>query len=442
MNYIYLFVSLFLFAACSFKTTPQPQNIAGFTEVSQDVATYTKGIDRGYLSDIDSFKKDYFHVWNIEKIDTPLKEAMWIFNVFTPEKSFGENLQKIDKKFFDALLENSNFQEYATLNSKALTLVKSNLRAAPTDRPLLRDPQLAGEGFPFDYLQNSTIEANKPILVSHYSKDRAWVFVESSFAQGWMHSRDILFLDEPESEVWQNSMQTFLLKDNLALYDEDGKFLFYSHVGMMLPLVDALKTDNIVLTANKYKNAQPSFHSSLVSSDESSNNILAFNSENINKIINQLLKVNYGWGGMYGQRDCSSTIRDFFIPFGIWLPRNSYKQSQVGEVISLEDMSDEEKIQTIKKYGIPFETLLYKQGNIVLYVGVVDDKIIVFQNLWGIKTRKDDKDGRYIIGKTVFSTLDIGKNLDYYDEDASFLKNLNSMNIVTKFTKFETGLEI
>lgn len=442
MNAIYAIAFLFLFSACSFKTTPEVQKIVGLSEVSQDVSIYTQGIDKGYISDSDSFKKKYFRVWNIKKIKTPLKEAMWVFNVFTPEKSFGENLQKIDKNFFDTILKNSNFQEYATLNQKALTLVKSNLRAAPTQRPLLRDPKLAGEGFPFDYFQNSTIEANKPILVSHYSKDRSWVFVESSFAAGWIRSRDIVFITQQESDMWQNARMSFLLKDNFPIYDENGSFLFHSHIGMVLPLVESNQTNNLVLTASGYDNSKAHFHSSLLSSTNSSNEIVAFNSKNINSIIQELLKVNYGWGGMFGQRDCSSTIRDFFIPFGIWLPRNSYMQSRVGEVIALKGMSDHEKIETIKKYGVPFETLLYKQGHIVLYAGVVDDKVIVFQNMWGVKIRKDDKDGRYIVGKSVFSTLEVGKNLKYYDEDASLLKNLKSMNIVTKSIRVQTGLKI
>ena len=174
------------------------------------------------------------------------------------------------------------------------------------------------------------------------------------------------------------------------------------------------------------------FDSSIVSSKVTHCGILAFNRKNINAIISELQKVNYGWGGMYGQRDCSSTVRDFFAPFGVWLPRNSYKQSRVGKVISLENMSNKEKLQTIKKYGVAFKTLLYKQGHIVLYAGTIDKKVIVLQNLWGIKTFKNHKEGRFIIGKVIFSTLKVGENLTYYDESASLLKNLKSMNIVTQ----------
>ncbi len=141
-----------------------------------------------------------------------------------------------------------------------------------------------------------------------------------------------------------------------------------------------------------------------------------------------MLKSNYGWGGMYGQRDCSSTLRDAFIPFGIWLPRNSLQQSKLGDVISLEGLSDEAKIATIKEKATAFKTLLYKQGHIVLYVGTYKGKVVVFQNTWGIKTDKDGIEGRFIVGKTLFSTLQIGEDLKEYDEDAGLLRNLKSMN--------------
>jgi hypothetical protein len=107
-------------------------------------------------------------------------------------------------------------------------------------------------------------------------------------------------------------------------------------------------------------------------------------------------------------------------------------QGKVGKVISFKNMTDEEKIETIKKDAIPFETLLYKRGHIVLYVGTYDDKIVVFHNTWGIKTNKDGKEGRFIIGKPIFSTLTVGKHLKYYDDEESILTQLKSMNIVTQ----------
>ena len=407
------------------------EQVRDLQEIPQDVSVYTKGLNAGYISSLEAYKKSYFKPWHQEKITAPLEEVMWAYNVFTPEKSYGENLQHIEQSFFDTMQENSNFSAYATLNRPALSLKNLNLRAFPTNRPLFRDPNAAGEGFPFDYLQNSTVGANKPLLVSHYSKDRAWVFVESSFAHGWVNSSDIVFMPRKYIKAWESVQQGFLLKDNTPLYDTKNNFLFYSRIGMMLPLIDANATTTTLLSVSKYADGEPFFHASTLASDVAHSGILSFNETNVNAVISQLQKMHYGWGGMYGQRDCSSTMRDFFAPFGIWLPRNSSKQAQVGKVISLEGMSDAQKLATIKKEGVAFRTLLYKRGHIVLYAGVYDGKVIVFQNMWGVKTLKHGKAGRFVVGRAVFSTLEIGKHLYYYDTKASLLSHLSSMNILT-----------
>jgi len=327
--------------------------------------------------------------------------------------------------------ENSNFADYSSVNKRAITLKKLNIRAFPTDRPVLRDPDKAGEGFPFDYMQNSTIAANKPIFISHYSKDREWAFIRSSFTYGWVKVRDIVILEKKETDLWQNAQQIFILKDHEPFYTQKGDFLFQSTIGTMLPLIDKNDKNFHVLTVATYKLKEPYYVNATLSKKFGHNGILKFTANNINRIMHELLHVNYGWGGIYNQRDCSSTLRDFFAPFGIWLPRNSYQQSKIGKVISLENMSDTKKIETIKKYGVPFETLLYKKGHIVLYVGIKNDKIIIFQNVWGVKTLHNGVTGRFIIGKTVFSTLQMGNNLPDFDESASFVKNLKSMNIIT-----------
>ena len=405
--------------------------IDGLDNVSQDVSLYSANIDKGYISSLDNYAKHYFQAWNIDTMDIPLKDAMWAYKAFNEKNSYGENLQPLDRIFFQKMLENSNFLKYATLNQRGITLKKLNIRAFPTDRPVLRDPKQAGEGFPFDYMQNTSIAANKPIFISHYSKDRAWVFIKSSFAYGWVKARDITFLANRYTRIWQDAQQIFFTQDNKPLYAPKKEFLFYSTIGTMLPLIEEKSKEFSVLTIANYKLNRPYYINTTLNKRIGHNGILAFNTKNINKIMRQLLHVNYGWGGLYNQRDCSSTLRDFFAPFGIWLPRNSYQQSKVGEVISLENMSDEEKMTLIKKKGIAFETLLYKKGHIVLYVGTYHDKIIIFQNVWGIKTLDGNKEGRLVVGEPVFSTLEMGSNLSNFDKNASLLKNLKSMNILT-----------
>jgi hypothetical protein len=119
---------------------------------------------------------------------------------------------------------------------------------------------------------------------------------------------------------------------------------------------------------------------------------------------------------------------DFYAPFGLWLPRNSSQQAKIGEVISLNDLRSSEKIKIIKEKAKPFRTLIYKKGHIGLYVGTYENKIVMYNNVWGIKTIKDGVEGRFIIGKPIFSTLEVGSNLREYDKDSSMLKKLKSIS--------------
>lgn len=432
MKYLFALAVFVFFVGCSTKST-KPLVIEDLVNIPQDVSVFVKNFDENdTVYDIQKeYEQNYFSIWNIERPKESLEEIKWPFDTFKVGESYGENLQLLDQSFFDEMLENSNFDKYATLNKRAVTLKYVNLRAFPTIRPLLKDPTLAGEGFPFDYLQNSSIEANKPLFVSHYSKDKEWVYVFSSFASGWLKVRDIAFIPKRYTDKWQNAQQVFITKDDVPIYDSDGNFLFDSKIGMMLALISEDKDSFTVLTVSGYKNSKPLYLKSKISKEIAHKGIYKLTRENLEKVMSGVFNTNYGWGGIYAQRDCSSTIRDMFAPFGIWLPRNSFQQSKVGKVISLEELSDNEKINVIKEQAVPFETLFYKPGHILLYVGTYNGKVIAFHNTWGIKTKKLGKEGRVIVGKTVFSTLRLGKDQDYFDEEGEILKNIKSMNIIT-----------
>ena len=444
MKYISIVLVATLFVAC----VPQEQvevkkeNISieeedivieDLVKIPQDISYYVKDINTSKLYDIQKkYEASYFSVWDIQKPPLSLKETQWPFEAFNSSKSYGENLQPLEEDFFDAMRVQSNSHAYATLNQKALTIKHANIRAFPTNKPLLHDPSIAGEGFPFDYLQNSSINANVPLFISHYSLDKQWVFIFNSFTFGWLKTNEIVFMDDTHVEEWKNAQQIMIVKEGVPLYTKEGLALFDTRIGMMFALVSEDENTYTILSVSRYKNHQAMFHKSIIEKNVGSKGILMFNKANIESIIGEISKTKYGWGGVYSQRDCSSTLMDFYTPFGIWLPRNSSKQAQIGEVLNLKKLNDEDKIQFIKEEGIPFQTLLYRKGHIVLYAGIVEDEIIVYQNVWGIRTKKDGVEGRFIIGKTVFSTLKLGNELKDYDESAELLRNIESMNILTR----------
>ena len=446
MKVVYLLIFALFFTACMQENSAVPQKrqksiVAKNKEYVSDLKNFEQNVS-AYIDDsfqehqiasLESYETYYFTPWNREKITISLDDAMWAYRTFDENNSYGDNLQPLKRAFFTHIKEYSNYQAYATLNKKAITLKRVNLRAFPTDKPLFLDPKKAGEGFPFDYLQNSLIAANKPLLVSHYSKDRAWVFVQASFAYGWIPSDTIAFVPDRYAKLYQEAKKDFLIKEGRAIYDEEQNYLFDSRIGMMLPVISYGKESDSVLTMSHYKNIHEALYNhSKIQKDIFHRGILKFNKKNIVTVFNAVSKVRYGWGGIYGERDCSSILRDFYAPFGLWLPRNSSAQSKIGRVISFDGMSDEEKIQTIKKYGVAFETLLYKRGHILLYVGIKEGNVVVFHNTWGVKTKENQKEGRFIIGKPVFSSLMLGSNLKNYDKNASILSHLKSMNILTQ----------
>ncbi len=410
------------------------QEIYDLIHMPQEPTPYLKNIKENVpiYNAQKKYKKYYFSMWNIKKPIESLSSVKWPFASYCVGESYGENFQLLKKSFFDTMLENANFNTFATINKKALTLKETNIRAYPTIKPLLMDPSLAGEGFPFDYMQNSIIAANKPIFISHYSKDREWAYIFSSFTSGWIKTDEFVILNKQYTDKWQKAQQVRIVKEGIPIYSDSGGFLFKSKIGMMFALISENKKTYTILTVSSYKNSKPLFIKSKIQKNIAQKEVLTFNRSNLANIIDEVSISNYGWGGMYGQRDCSSMLRDLFSPFGIWLPRNSYRQSKIGKVISFNGMNDEDKIKLIKEKAIPFQTLLYKKGHIVLYVGTYNDEIVVFHNTWGIKTLKDDVEGRIVIGKAVFSSLKLGKNQENYDEESEILRNLKSMNILTQ----------
>ncbi len=434
--YTLMSVGILMLSGCSPKIDDglQPE-IADLHRFPQEPSLYAERniIDKEHLQAIQKdYLQNYYTVWNIQAPPEALDNVLWPFRSYTAGKSYGENLKPLSQMWFDEMRAHSNFQAYGSLNQYALTTGFSHLRNFPTHKPLFADPDKAGEGYPFDYLQNSGVHANEPLFVSHYSLDGAWIYVFTAYATGWLPSDSIVFLDGTQVREWKESRHIRFTKEFYPLKDEEGHFIFYSRMGMVLPLLKEEKDVYVVKVSVSDRFNAPVFMNVKIPKETATADTLIFNRSNLGRLSQEMMQSNYGWGGLNESRDCSSTLRDLFTPLGVWLPRNSSQQGQIGKVISLEAMNNAEKLEHIKAKAIPFETLLYLQGHVVLYLGEYNGEVMILHNMWGIKTFKEDGEGRVIVGKTVISTLEIGKEIEGFDNDYSLLSKLKSMNIITE----------
>jgi hypothetical protein len=137
---------------------------------------------------------------------------------------------------------------------------------------------------------------------------------------------------------------------------------------------------------------------------------------NVARLARELAGEPYGWGGLGGKRDCSSLTRDLFFPFGLTLPRNSGEQAGAGKFTSFKNLPPADKESLILRQGVPWRTLLWTPGHIMLYIGSHRGKPLIFHNFWSVKTRDSGGTrGKIIVGRASITTLHPGSELPNLD---------------------------
>jgi hypothetical protein len=415
-------LSTLLFTACSIK-----EPISGVTAPkNQDIVELSKKADDDFINQNkatkDYFDK-YFRPWSASKVSYPKNEAMWGHS-YKNRKVYLENHQLATKEWFDKVINNSNFDEYNVVPKKAITLKNTNVRVLPSNSPMFYDPTKPGEGFPFDYNQNSLIKINTPVLVSHLSKDKAWAYIESSIVGGWVEINSIAFVDNEFIKNFKTTNYYVSVKEKFPIYDPI--FREYVKVATIFP-----KKGDKYIIAKKDDNQNAIITYIDLQNDEIEAMPVSFNSANRIKLLNELLEEPYGWGGLLNNRDCSSFTQDFFAPFGKFLHRNSKAQTTNGKFLDMSNLSLDEKKEFMKKHGVPFSTLVYLKGHIMLYVGVKNNEPLVVHNVWSVRLKDDTgRKYRHIIGKATITTLEPGKGMKDFDEDNNILKKVTGITIL------------
>lgn len=354
----------------------------------------------------------FFAPWGLARTSIPAQEAFWGTAAYGSKQGYAENLQPYPRERWEQLVAQQNMAAYPSLAAPAIVTRNTALRVLPSHRPFFLDPSLPGEGFPFDYFQNSALWLGTPVFISHASLDRSWVFVETAFTSGWMRHEDLAMADEPFRTEYRSRVMAAVLTDDTSLLG-GGRHLGQAHIGAIFPLHSRAGQDLVVKVPLRDASGMAQTGLAHLGPRQASLMPLPLTSRTVASLADAMAGQLYGWGGLYENRDCSSTLRDLYLPFGIWLPRNSSQQARQGEqLIDLEGMDAERKLATIRGLGKPFLSLIWMPGHIGLFLGTdLRGEPLMLHNIWGVRTvLPDGGAGRAVIGRLVISTLRPGED--------------------------------
>lgn len=365
-----------------------------------------------YLDEHYSPWHDQFRWNSSEDMKTLLHNAA---EAYLNGNAWGVSRQPISKVWLTQVIDNMDLASFPNANHNAITVSDVDLRLFPTHEPVYDNWDKAGEGHPFDYLQNSHIYFNKPVYLLHTSKDKAWqLVVVGDNSIGWVPANSVVTVSsfvQKQLEQTKQHATPLLPKQNIQVND---RFIAKTHLGQVFPVEREVDNEFKIKVVIDNGSQQGKIVKANLSKTQLAEFPLQYDAATLAMLGNQLHSTPYGWGGIYGYLDCSQLMQSLFSAVGVWLPRNSRDQAQlVDGFVDLSSYSLEDKSRMLKANGIPFHTLIYLPGHIGLYLGFDDDNIYMFHTPWALRTQIEGSEaqGRDIIGRALVTTLDLGTNL-------------------------------
>ena len=412
-------------ASSAIDTMPANQ-IKDTLEIPQDTTPFSKKIitmsNDEQLEYYRRYNEKFFEPWDTGMVMLSEGEKTWQFK-YAKERTYHDDGTTIPSSWYKKQIKNSNFSKSDTLSLPAITLRHTNLRLYPSSEGIYYDPKRTGEGFPFDYSQNSSVHINTPLITSHYSLDKKWVYAQTSFASGWIKVEDMAFVTAEFQSKFRNDDYSITVKDNLDLSDDTNGHISLVKIGSIFPIDPETKK---YIIAKKDEKGYAYIEKVTVNDiDIIAHKPIKFNQFNIAYISKQLVGEPYGWGGGYETRDCSALTRDFFAPFGIYLARNSRQQANGGnEFISLKGLDAKSKEKTILANAKPFRSMLFVPGHITLYLGERKGEPIILHNYWGVRLNDGSKK---VMARAIITTTKPGSELANVKKKSMLINTLTGI---------------
>jgi len=399
-------------AGCHHWPTPEdlsriPQNMA---PLGREAAWRVKPavaarLARAYLS-------EHYSPWQRGAAKYGPRDLVETYAKVAAEPGWGANMRRHGREWLDRLERLVDLNNFRGRAVPGITLARVNLRLLPTENPDFFGIR-AGGGFPFDRLQQTALHPGTPLLITHRSADRSWLWVESGVAAGWLPADKAAPLGAAPRAHWRSVPLLTILRDDTPLYGSDGRFLFKASIGALFPLLEKGPDHYLVLAPRPGPGGQAELAPAVLAAEAAAPWPLPLSSRRVAAVAQGMLGVPYGWGGLYGWRDCSAATKDLFAVFGLWLDRNSGDQAKNGaRYLDLSGASPADKGRLIRAHAVPLASLLWLPGHIMLFAGQSEGEFRVWHAVWGVRTWGPFRgEGRAVVGQTALTSLNLGMEI-------------------------------
>ncbi|MFB3885839.1 MAG: SH3 domain-containing protein [Thermodesulfobacteriota bacterium] len=368
--------------------------------------------------------KDLKEEWTKEEILTLLDEDWQGFGR-TDEIRYGRYGSPHEDSFWSELIRNLNRESLGEKSRMLFGLIakRTDIRVFPTDEISM----VSSTSYEFDRFQHSSISPGSLIGIYHFSRDRLWAYVQTGFIRGWVRTTAVAIAkDKKEAIDYEEAKERLLMRGSFVkIFGEPSlrQVVFAAQMGNTFPMLNQPHTGTgreqpsstraryILQIPFREADGTLTFRKGYVSKDEDVHRgFLPYTQENLANQAFKMLHQPYGWGEMFGARDCSRFIMDIFAAFGILMPRNSKLQARIGIPLGqVEGMPLKEKERVLDR-AIPLATTLRLPGHIMLYLGKDKENYYAIHNLWAIQKRGWFGPVLQKIGKVVVSDLSLGRD--------------------------------
>ncbi len=316
---------------------------------------------------------------------------------------------KISSQFYKKIKKELNLDGFSTKSTKtryALTTVYCNQKIIPSELALLKKKNQIH----FDRNQNSALDIATPIAVLHTSEDGLWYYGIGPTSSGWVRSQDVAFGTKKEILNYLNSKNFVITTAAKTAVKIGGKYHDYMRMGVRLPSLLKIDSQTMVMLPTADQNGNLLLTNATVQTANVHKGYLKYTPKNILTQAFKFLNMPYGWGGMYGEQDCSKFIQEIYATVGLQLPRNSASQSNVSNAkLELSGLSNRSKQTFLRNTAIAGGTILHLKGHIVLYLGEYKGEPYIIHTVWGASKK------HYALGRTAVTSLNFNGYLKKID---------------------------